>query len=471
MVLWTAADIFQIVRGESEGSWQADGVSIDTRTLNPGDVFVAIGGEKFDGHDYVAQALEKGAVAAIVSHIPDGMDMNSSLVLVPDVMKVLEAMARYRRERIRSGIIGVTGSVGKTTVKEMLRFVLSDQDKTSATEGNLNNHIGLPLSLVRMEEDCRYGVFEMGMNHAGEIKDLTGLVRPDVAIITAIEAVHLEFFANESEIAAAKSEIFLSMDARGVAVIPGDSPYYSLLMQEAQRQGVGRIVRFGLRDEYEAQLISVQPYAGGQKIRAKIAGLELQYVLPVLGEHHALNSVIALAAVEAIGADVEKASKIMEQWCPPSGRGESSVLPIPFSGQKSGSYTLIDDAYNASPASMRAALEVLAIRKELGKGARSIAVLGDMLELGEKSSFLHANLSEYIMRQKIDRVYCAGNLMKHLAHQLPPSVLAEYVGEAEDLLPLLQADIQVGDYVLIKGSHGSNMWKLVKDLKQSSVTV
>ena len=457
--LWTSAEAERATGGRATVAWAANGVSIDSRTLVPGDLFVAIQGPNFDGHKFVADALKKGAAAAMVSQRPDGVADDAPLLIVADPFKALQDLARASRARSQARIVAVTGSVGKTGTKEALRFVLSAQGLTHASEGSLNNHWGVPLSLSRMPRETAFGIFELGMNHAGEISPLTQLVRPHVAIITTVEAVHLEFFNSVEEIAAAKAEIFEGLTEGGVAVLNQDNIHFGFLTRQALAQSVARVVGFGVSPGAWARLVSYRPLDGAGQINAEIAGKPLTYRLGLPGRHLALNSLAVLAAVFHLGGDITAAAALFGDLAPPKGRGARYELTRPDGGH----YILIDESYNASPPAMRAAFAVLA-GVEPGKGGRRIAILGDMLELGPQSGVIHRDLAQDLVATGIDLVFTSGANMAHLASALPKALQAGHAARAEELLSLVLGAVRPGDVVMVKGSHGSRMGLIVEAL-------
>lgn len=460
--LWTSTEAETAVRGDSNATWSATGVSIDSRTLSRGDLFVAIQGPNFDGHAFVADALSKGAAAAVVSRRPDNVAADAPLLLVADPFKALQDLARAARERSRARIVAVTGSVGKTSTKEALRFVLAAQGLTHATEGSLNNHWGVPLSLARMPREAAYGVFELGMNHAGEISPLSKMVRPHVALITTIEAVHLEFFDSVDEIAAAKAEIFDGVVDGGVAVLNQDNGHFGYLVRQALARGVARVLGFGAAPGAWARLVSYRQIEGGSQVMAEVAGRPVSYQLGAPGRHVAGNSLAVLAAVSQLGASVASAARLLSELTPPKGRGARHEIALD-AGTPGSRFTLIDESYNASPPAMRAAFAVLAAM-EPGSGGRRIAILGDMLELGTESSVIHAKLAQDLVEAGIDLVCTAGADMAHLSEALPRDMRAGHTARAEELLPLVRKLIRPGDVVVVKGSHGSRMGLIVEAL-------
>jgi len=454
--LWCREEVAAATGGSAGAPFSATGVAIDSRTLAPGDLFIAIRGPRVDGHDFVRAAFERGAAAAVVARLPKDVGARP-LVLVSDTQAALDALGRAARARTRAKVAAITGSVGKTGTKEALSLALRRQGKVAASEASFNNQWGVPLSLARMPRDADYGVFELGMNHAGELAPLARLVSPHLAIVTTIEAVHLEFFGNLSRIAEAKAEIFLGLHG-GTAVLNRDNPYYQLLSDRARASGVARIIGFGAHPEAEARLLSFKPSAVGSEVKARIGTAELDYRLGVPGRHWALNSLAALAAVSALGAEVAGAAAALAELAPLKGRGQRHRIR-----SEGGSFELIDESYNASPASMRAALEVLAAALPR-QGGRRIAVLGDMLELGPTGPELHASLAALIAAHRIDLVFTAGPLMAALDRALPPAVRGGHAESAEALAPLVAEAVKPGDVVAVKGSLGSRMGKVVEAL-------
>ncbi|HEU0070541.1 MAG TPA: UDP-N-acetylmuramoylalanyl-D-glutamyl-2,6-diaminopimelate--D-alanyl-D-alanine ligase [Alphaproteobacteria bacterium] len=456
-VLWTAKDAAAATHGAATGDWTAQGVSIDSRSVAAGDLFVAIKGPNFDGHAFVADALAKGAAAAVVSQRPAGATDATPLLIVKEPLAALEDLGRAARARVMGRIVAVTGSVGKTSTKEALKLVLSAQGLTHASEGSLNNHWGVPLSLSRLPQDARFGVFELGMNHAGELTPLSQMVRPHVAIITTIEAVHLEFFASVHDIATAKAEIFTGLVPGGIAVLNQDNDYFAYLAREAVAKGA-TVVAFGSAKGAWAQLLSYEPSAEGGRIAAEIGGKRLNFTVGAPGRHWALNSLAVLAAAVHLGADLEQAAATLANLSAPKGRGARHQIAIPDGANGIGAFTLIDESYNASPAALRATLAVLA-----GMKGRKIAVLGDMLELGSDSAAIHAGLAPDVAAAA-DLVCTAGRDMGALYEALPREKRAGHAAKAEDLLPLVRQLIRPGDAVMVKGSHGSRMGLIVDAL-------
>ena len=456
--LWTAAEAARAVGAPAATDWQATGVSIDSRTVEPGDLFVAIAGPIHDGHEFVADALARGAVAAMVHRHPEGLSADAPLLVVDDTLSALGALGAAARTRTSARIAAVTGSVGKTGTKEALGLVLGDQAAASANLGSLNNHWGLPLSLARMPRDTAYGVFEMGMNHPGEIEPLSRLARPHVALITSVEAVHAGYFASVAEIADAKAEIFAGMEPRGTAVLNRDNPHFHRLAAVAAGHGIITVIGFGEHADSAVRLVDSTADGDGSFIVARIGGQDLGYRIGVPGHHWVINSLGVLATVSAVGGDVPMAAAALKHMSAPVGRGRRHTVHT-----ATGTFQLIDESYNASPVSMAAAFQVLG-STEPGAGGRRIAVLGDMLELGEEAASLHAGLAEPLATHGIDRVFAAGPLMGRLWEALPEDMRGAHAADSGALTPAVIEAVGPGDVVTVKGSLGSRTGPIVKAL-------
>lgn len=462
-ILWTAADAAAATNGRhpsgrTPGHWVATGVSIDSRTVQPGDLFVALRGPNFDGTAFVADALAKGAAAAIVPTVPPGLPADAPLLLVEDTLTALEDLGRVSRLNLRGKVIAVTGSVGKTGTKEALKACLDLQGKTYATTGNLNNHMGVPLTLARMPEDSDFAIIELGMNHAGEIGPLSRMVKPDVAIITTVEAVHLEFFASVEGIADAKAEIFEGMDPNGTAILNRDNPHFARLLAAARTQGLPKVWSFGAHDQADARLVDCSLHATSSAVTADIRGERVQYCLSLPGRHHVLNSLGVLLAVKAAGGDVGAAARGLSQLQAIKGRGMRKRVQL-----AKGSFTVIDESYNASPVSVAASATVLG-KTDPGAGGRRIAVLGDMRELGSQGASLHAGLADPFKAAGTDLVFCCGPLMRHLFDRLPAAMRGRHTDDSASLAPLVADAVRAGDVVMVKGSAGSRMGAVVEAL-------
>jgi UDP-N-acetylmuramoyl-tripeptide--D-alanyl-D-alanine ligase len=456
--LWTSSEAARATGGHAMAQWQAAGISIDSRSLQAGDLFVALAGPSFDGHDFIAAALAKGAVAAMAHRRPLGLSASAPLLMVDETLAALTRLGLAGRARSQARLIGVTGSVGKTGTKEALRLALSSQAETFANAGSLNNHWGVPLSLARLPTTAALGVFEIGMNHAGELGPLSRMVRPDVAIITAIEAVHLEFFASLDAIADAKAEIFEGMDAASSVVLNRDNAQYDRLAGHARRRGITRIIGFGEQVGTQARLIDCRLEATGSDVKADILGRRLDFRLAAPGRHWVQNSLGVLAVVAALGLDLGLAAATLASFSPPKGRGQRRHLALP-----GGYFELIDESYNASPAAMRAAFAVLGHAKP-GPRGRRIAVLGDMREMGPTSPRLHAELAGPLVAAGVDLVLTCGPLMVELDAALPRDKRAGHAADSQGLIPAVVATVRPGDVVLVKGSLGTRMAPIVEAL-------
>ena len=458
--LWTGAEILatgaRFEPASAAANFVATGVSIDSRTMQKGDLFVAIRGEARDGHEFAAKALAEGASAALVDHIVEGA--NGTLILADDSLKGLERLGVAARERAAAKRIAVTGSVGKTGTKEALRTALGASGQTHASEASYNNMWGVPLTLARMPAETKFGVFEIGMNHSGEITPLSRLVEPHAAIITTVEPVHLQYFDSVEEIAEAKAEIFAGLVPGGAAILNLDNPHFQRLSLRAGEAGA-RIITFGENERADARLESIDLGPEGSNIRARICGTSVEYHLASPGRHVARNSLAVLAGVYALGANLEAAARALDNLKPPPGRGARRQISL-----GTGGFALIDESYNANPASMRAAIANLAL---LGaSSARRIAVLGDMLELGPQSAELHAALVDPLEQAGIDAVFLCGPMMKNLFDVLPPRHRGGYAATSKELAEIVAGAVRPGDAVMIKGSLGSRMKLIVERLEK-----
>ncbi|HZP71048.1 MAG TPA: UDP-N-acetylmuramoylalanyl-D-glutamyl-2,6-diaminopimelate--D-alanyl-D-alanine ligase [Pseudolabrys sp.] len=460
--LWTVDGMAAAMHAERAGNLPAEtrGISIDSRTLSKGEAFFAIKGDSRDGHDFVENALNAGAGLAVVAKSECRRFPGAPLLAVDDVLEGLRALARASRARIGGKIVAVTGSVGKTTTKEALRLALSADGETHASVASYNNHWGVPLSLARCPATAKYAVFEIGMNHAGEITPLAKLVRPHVAVITAIEPVHLEYFGTLEKIAEAKAEIFTGVEPAGAAVLNRDNAQFAQLETAARTAGIKRIVSFGEHARADARLVRLSLQPDSSTIEARVLGQSVTYKVGTPGRHIALDSLAVLAAAALSGADLALAAIALGNLRPPSGRGTRSVLTVP-----GGSALLIDESYNANPASMAAAIALLG-QAPVGQRGRRIAVLGDMLELGPQGGELHRALANVIAEAGIDLVFCAGPLMHQLWEALPSRARGGYAETAAELEPAVIEAIRAGDAVMVKGSLGSKMGPIVKSLEK-----
>ena len=463
--LWTAADLREATGGHFTAPFDATGVSIDTRTAQSGDLFIALLGESGDGHDHVARAFDAGAAGAMLHREIDrarpclvgpGMVVRPCL-MVDDTLAALTRLGAFARSRYPGHLAAVTGSVGKTTTKEMLRVALTPFGAVHAAVASYNNHWGVPLTLARMPRDAAFGVVEIGMNHAGEIAPLACLARPRVAIITSIEAAHIGYLGSLEAIAEEKAAILEGLDATGVAVLPADTPFLPLLRQRA---GARRVLTFGAAPNADARLVEIEPDASASNLLLEIAGRELRLRLNAPGRHMAMNTLAALATVAAFGLDVETAARALEAFSPLVGRGARRRLVLANGTRPGGPALLLDESYNANGASMRAALDVL----RLQPAARRVAILGDMLELGAAGPGEHVGLAEDVARSS-DVVFTCGPLMRQLFDAVPPAIRGCHAETAAALAPLVAKQIGPGDAILVKGSLGSRMKTIVEALE------
>ncbi|MBX3576822.1 MAG: UDP-N-acetylmuramoylalanyl-D-glutamyl-2,6-diaminopimelate--D-alanyl-D-alanine ligase [Rhizobiaceae bacterium] len=461
-VLWTSEALVAATGGRPIGTMPSGvgGISIDTRTLKPGDAFYAIKGEAMDGHDFASAAVAAGASVLVVAEakLPALGRLAVPMIVVPDVLQALERTGIAARDRTRAKVIAVTGSAGKTSTKEALRHALSAVGTVHASDKSFNNHWGVPLTLAKLPEDCDYAVFEIGMNHPGEIRPLVRMVRPHVAIVTIIAAAHLGFFKNLEEIATAKAEIFEGLVPGGTALVNRDDERWALLERLARKAGVENVAGFGEHSRAEYHLTKCRLEADHSEIVARIAGKNHALAIGAPGRHVVQNVLAVLGAAHLAGADVARVAAALETLSPESGRGKRHSLSVP-----GGRITLIDESYNANPASMKAALDLLNATPVSGNGRR-IAVLGDMLELGAHSHRLHAALAEMVKGTKTDIVLMAGPEMKALAEALPDGVRREYRAGAAELQPVLMETLRPGDAVMVKSSKGIGFSKLVDAL-------
>jgi UDP-N-acetylmuramoyl-tripeptide--D-alanyl-D-alanine ligase len=462
--LWTVADMAKAMRAEKSGALPPDvpGISIDSRNLVKGEAFFAIQGDNRDGHDFVDAALKNGAGVAVVAFNKRGrFSADAPLLVVANVLEALRDLARAGRARSQARVIGVTGSVGKTGTKEALRLALSKDGETHASVASYNNHWGVPLSLARCPPTARYGVLEMGMNHAGEIAPLSRLVRPHVAIITTIAPVHLEFFGSLAKIADAKAEIFVGVPPDGTAVINRDIDQFAQLQRRAKDAGIARVISFGEHAKADARLIKCALQPRCSTVEAEILGTRFSYKIGAPGKHIVINSLAVLAAAELADADLALAALALAELQPVAGRGAPIAIELP-----GGQALVLDESYNANPASVEAALAVLG-GSPIGPQGRRIAVLGDMLELGKDGTALHRALAKSVIANAVDLVFCCGPLMRALWEALPASRRGGYAEDSTALEAQVLPAIRAGDVVMVKGSLGSRMAPIVKALQRN----
>jgi UDP-N-acetylmuramoyl-tripeptide--D-alanyl-D-alanine ligase len=470
-MLWTSEDAAQATGGRVTRAWTASGVSIDTRTLQPGDLFVALTDLR-DGHDFVAQALAHGAAAALVSHVPDGVAADAPLLIVPDVLAALADLGAAARARTMAKVVGVTGSVGKTSTKEMLRAILSRQGRTHAAEASYNNHWGVPLTLARMPADAQFAVIEIGMNHPGEIAPLARLARLDVAMITTVAAAHLEAFANVEGIAHEKASIMDGLIPGGTAVLPADLPTTPILLAKAQAVGA-QVMTFGQSSGTDFHIDQITLHDDTTCIQGSRHGAPVLFKVSTPGKHFAGNAMAALAVAEALGCDPMLAAHDIALWHPPAGRGTRERIIMDRVEETF--FDLIDDAFNANPASMAASLDMLIAAQpqdgigRIGNGRR-IAILGDMLELGPTEVVLHAAIADHPGLAAIGIIHCVGPRMKALYAALPRRQRGEWVATAQEIVPRAKGMIDAGDIVLVKGSKGAKVSLVVDALRKLAQT-
>jgi UDP-N-acetylmuramoyl-tripeptide--D-alanyl-D-alanine ligase len=460
--LWTTDELIAAMDGRPVGTMPAgvDGISIDTRTLKPGEAFFAIRGETMDGHDFATAAVKAGAALLVVAEgkLPALGRLSAPMIVVPDVLAALEKAGMAARSRTNAKIVAVTGSVGKTTTKEALRHVLAASGKVHASDKSFNNHWGVPLTLARMPADTDYAVFEIGMNHPNEIRPLVKMVRPHIAIITLIAAAHLGFFNSLDEIAQAKAEIFEGLEPNGYALLNRDDSRWKLLTGLAREASVTHVVGFGENARAQIRLAKCEMHPDHSLISVKIGSDAFEVRVGAPGRHIVQNVLAVLGTAKLVGADMGETIKALGSLIAESGRGRQHRLDT-----EAGAFTLIDESYNANPASMKAAMELLDATPVPPEGRR-IAVLGDMLELGSHSAKLHAGLANLISETSTDIVLMAGPDMKNLADTLPESIRKEYRQSVEDLKPILLEAVRPGDVIMVKSSKGIGFSKLVEAL-------
>jgi UDP-N-acetylmuramoyl-tripeptide--D-alanyl-D-alanine ligase len=453
--LWTSDEVKAALSPISmTAPFEAEGVTFDSRAVGKGDIFFALSGETTDGHGFVADALARGAAAAVVSRGVEGAQ--GVLIRVPDTMKALVDLGRAARARSKARIASVTGSVGKTSTKDALRAMLSAQAPTSASIASYNNHVGVPISLARLPREARYGVFEIGMNHPGEIEPLARQVRSHVGVVTNVGPVHIGHMGSEEAIADEKGCLFAGMAEGAVAVLNRDNRHFARLSEKARQFGVSRIVTFGRDEAADARLVSSNLQDSGSDLVALIHGRRIEYRLGAAGEHWALNSVAALAVVEALGADVVKGAGVLAEVKASPGRGARRVLKF-----GAGTIELLDESYNGNPVSMRAMLAVLS-RTEPKAGGRRMLALGDMRELGDGADALHADLADAVAASGAEQVFLCGPHMQALWQRLSPAQRGVHRPDSAALAGEFAAALRAGDVVAVKGSLGSKM-KIVVD--------
>ncbi len=461
--LWTYEELAAAVGGRPLGTppEALSGVTFDSREVGGGEVFFAIRGVRMDGHAFAAEALRRGAALAVVSAPDAEMEVAGPLQVVEDTLAALQALGRAARARTAARVIGVTGSVGKTTTKDMLAHALAAAGQVHAAKASFNNHWGVPLTLARLPRNADFAVIEMGMNAPGEIARLATLARPHVAIVTHVAESHIGAFGSLDGIARAKAEIFSGLEQGGVAVINAEAPHADILVKAAEAAGAARVITYGAGGDCDIRLLEAHSDGEGTSIRARIAGEEAAWRIGAPGRHLAMNALAVAATALALGVDLPAVLHRLASFRVPAGRGQRHVLHLPQGGEA----LLIDESYNANPASVRAALAGLAATQPTG-GGRRVAVLGDMLELGEQGPALHAGLAADVEAAGVDAVHACGPLMRHLHAALPAARQGAWRETAEDLLPVVLDDVRPGDVIMVKGSHGTRTWAIAQALRE-----
>jgi UDP-N-acetylmuramoyl-tripeptide--D-alanyl-D-alanine ligase len=466
--LWTSAEAAAATGGTASGDWAATGISIDTRSLVPGDLFVALS-DRRDGHEFVREAMARGAVASLVSRGPSDLAPDAPLLFVDDTLKGLQGLAREARRRFRGRVVAVTGSAGKTGTKEMLRTALEAVGgQVHAAEKSYNNHWGVPLTLARLPAEHDFAVVEIGMNAPGEIEPLARMARPNVAIVTTVAPVHMAAFENLEGIAEEKASIFHGLESGGCAVFNGDLGTSEILLRAANSVGA-RVLRFGTADGMDIRLADCRTVGSRTQVSAAVLGTPITFELGSPGRHLAMNALGVLGCIAALDAEVQRAAEALSEWHNVEGRGQQSGITI-RSGGRSGSITLIDESYNANPASVAMALEVLANVPLSGSASgasvgRRVAFLGDMLELGRDEVGYHSRLAELEAVSRLDVIHCAGPLMRYLHDSLPAARRGVWTESAEMLAQQVSDLVSPGDVVMVKGSNGSKMRRVVDAIK------
>jgi len=471
MTLWTTKEITEALNNELKNSianlenLSIENVFIDSRKKVYAGLFIALKGENTDGHKYLTQAFENGANFAIVEQIPDEIKNNnivSRLILVKNTYEALNKLAEFSRKRTKAKVIALTGSVGKTGTKEMLKLAFSTQGKTFANSGNFNNHIGLPLSFSNLETDCEYAIFEMGMNHLNEIIHLTKIARPHLAIITNVGPVHIEFFKNEQEIALAKSEIFAGLEENGIAILNADNIHFEFLKEQVKSYKIKglNLISFGNKNHSDYQINEIKIVDSSlSKIEETTKEFKkISYSVGCTNQAVSFNSIIAVACLDLIGKDLNSGMAILKNFSSSDGRGKVSDIVI-----NNKKITIIDDTYNASILSMKAGLQTCAKLKSILNKKRMICALGDMLELGEKSLEIHCEVLDFVKENNFDQVILVGEKMNQAnqdkklknSKNYPDSISAS--SEFSEIL-------NDGDILYLKGSRGTKMEKIIEKL-------
>lgn len=465
-ILWNAVDAVKATSGKLVGDneWNAIGIAMDSREVKQGDIFIAMIGEEggLDGHDYVSQAIENGAVAVIVDH---EIENTKNQLIVKDTFVALQDLGQFAKHRATlNHTIAITGSVGKTGVRNMVDHAFSAVDyRAHASIKSYNNHVGVPYSLASINASSDVGIFEVGMNHSGEIAPLSRQIEPTMTIITSVFDVHVEAFDNGIDgIVEEKSQIFEGMNVDGITILPRDSEHYLTLLANAKTAGLQKIYSFGEHEDADAKLTNCLLAANGTRVQANIMGEDVSYTLQIAGKHIAINSLSSLLAVKLVGGDVQKAAKSLEKIEAIAGRGNREKIN---SGEEDNPITLIDESYNASPVAMNASFRVMAM-VDPGRGGRRIAVLGDMLELGDVARKSHEDLAMPLQAAGVDLLYCCGQNMKALYDKMPVANQGAHRESSAELAKIVPDALIPGDVVLVKGSLGSKMKTVVEAMRE-----
>ena len=458
MMLWSQSDLVKATTGDLIGDWRNDGiagVSIDSRSIKSDELFVAVKAKR-DGHNFINDAIRLGAKGALVDHIPADIPSNTPLLLVPSVQEALENLGKYRRERSQAKLVAITGSVGKTSSKNMLKTILELQGKTHASPASFNNYLGVPLTLANLPIDAAYAVVEIGMNKPGEIEPLARMAAADVVLITAIGKAHLEAFGDIAGIAHEKAQIVKGLKSTGMAVLNADTPGYEILKKQTIKNGSQFISFGGIDSNLRAK--KMQKLNGRIKVQCQFNDRDLEFIVGSSGFHFAENSLGVLLCVDCLGADIEKASQDLAKWEPSSGRGSFEKILLP-----SGNIFLIDDAFNANPSSMKSALQLLTQRTLNCR--RRVAFLGDMLELGENEVMLHEEIISWPELADVDIIHTLGPLMHYLHKKLPSNIKGCHYESKNELISDLENILQEGDKVLVKSSKSVGLSSIVDAIR------
>ena len=458
MMLWSQTDLVEATAGDLLGEWGnggVAGVSIDSRSIKTDELFVAIKAAR-DGHSFINDAINLGAKAAMVDHIPSSISSSTPLLLVPCVQEALDGLGKYGRNRSQAKLVAITGSVGKTSSKNMLKTILECQGKTYAAPASFNNHLGVPLTLANLPIDATYAVVEIGMNKPGEIEPLAKMTSADVVFVTAIGKAHLEAFEDIKGIAHEKAQIVKGLKSDGVAVLNAGTPGYEILKKQTVKNGKQFVSFGGLSSDIKAK--KIQNSNGRIEVRCEFKDRKLEFSLNSLGSHFADNSLGVLLCVDRLGGDIDKATHDLEKWKPSNGRGSLEQVALP-----SGYIFLIDDAFNANPSSMKAALKLLTQKSIVGN--RRVALLGDMLELGMKEVLLHEEISFWPELANIDIIHTLGPLMHHLHSKLPLDKKGCHYRNKNELISDLENIIRNGDIVLVKSSKSVGLSSLIDAIR------